>query len=268
MSTFFVASKILYFFVQPSNLFIVALTLGLALSAGERWRRGGLRLSFVALTALVVTGFLPIGNMLLAPLEERFGERQPEIPSTPVAGVILLGGFEDGWVTAGRGGLAVNESAERLTEVLRLAVRMPDAKIVFTGGVGNLFDRETVEEPVREFFVDVGVPENRLTIETKSRNTHENAEFSRHLLSPKSGQRWVLVTSAYHMPRAVGVFRRAGFDVIPYPVDFRLRDASDVLRPFGSLPDGLKRLDLAVREWIGLVVYWWSGRTDSLLPGP
>ncbi|MGQ0455466.1 MAG: YdcF family protein [Hyphomicrobium sp.] len=265
---FFAASKILFFIVQPSNLLFLALAIGLALSAGDRWRRFGVRLGGIALGALAIAGFLPIGNMLLAPIEERFGERQPEIPTGQVEGIIILGGFEDGWVTAGRAGLAVNESAERLTEGLRLALRIPGAMVIFTGGSGSLFDRETVEEPVRRFLIDAGIAEGRIVVEAKSRNTHENAAFTRDLLKPKAGQRWALVTSAYHMPRACGVFRRAGFDVIPYPVDFRLRDASDVLRPFGSLPDGLKRLDLAVREWIGLVAYWWSGRTTELLPGP
>lgn len=265
---FFAASKILFFIIQPSNLLFLALALGLALSAGDRWRRLGIRISGIALAALAIAGFLPIGNMLLAPLEERFGERQPEIPSGQVDGVIILGGFEDGWVTTGRAGLAVNEAAERLTEGLRLALRLPGAKVIFTGGSGSLFERETVEEPVRRFLIDAGVAESRIIVEAKSRNTNENAEFTRDLLKPQAGQKWALVTSAYHMPRACGAFRRAGFDVIPYPVDFRLRDASDVLRPFGSLPDGLKRLDLAVREWIGLFAYWQSRRTMELLPGP
>lgn len=264
----FIASKILFFLVQPSNLIVVTLALGFALAGTERWRRGGRRLATFALATLIVAGFLPVGNMLLAPLEEQFGDRQSEIPTDPVAGIILLGGFEDGWVSAGRGGLAVNEAAERLTEGLRLALHLPTAKVVFTGGVGSLFNRESVEEPVRRFLMDCGIAEDRIVIESTSRNTRENADFTRDLVKPKAGERWVLVTSAYHMPRSVGVFRKAGFDVVPYPVDFRLRDASDVLRPFSSVPDGWKRIDLAVREWLGLLAYWRNGRIEEFLPGP
>jgi uncharacterized SAM-binding protein YcdF (DUF218 family) len=262
----FAATKIISFFLQPSNLLAATLAIGVALASIERWKRRGLRLSAIALTGLAAAGFLPIGNMLLAPLEERFGERQPETPTGPVAGIILLGGFEDAWVSAGRGGLAVNESAERLTEGVRLALRLPSAKVVFTGGAASLFDRETVEEPVRRYLIDAGVADDRIIVETKSRNTYENAKYTRELLAPTPEQRWVLVTSAYHMPRAAGVFAKAGFSIIPFPVDYRLRDASDVLRPFASFPDGWKRLDLATREWLGLAAYWWNGRIDDVLP--
>lgn len=75
-------------------------------------------------------------------------------------------------------------------------------------------------------------------------------------------------TSAYHMPRAVGVFRKAGFAVEPYPVDWRTRGAQDELRPFASVGDGLRRVDTAVREWVGLAVYWLTGRSSELFPGP
>lgn len=264
----FIATKILSTLLQPSNFLTAALALGIALAGFDRWRARGWRLAAISFVALLAAGFLPIGNMLLAPLEERFGERQAEAPSGPVDGIILLGGFEDGRVSAGRGGLGVNESAERLTEGVRLALRLPTAKVIFTGGVSSLFDNETVEEPVRRYLIDAGVAEDRIFIETRSRNTYENAKLTRELVSPTPEQRWVLVTSAYHMPRAAGVFRKAGFVIIPFAVDYRMRDASDVLRTFASLPDGLKRLDLAWREWLGLAAYWWNGRIDTLLPGP
>jgi len=105
-------------------------------------------------------------------------------------------------------------------------------------------------------------------MERGSRNTQENAEFSKALAAPKNGERWLLVTSAYHMPRSVGVFRKAGFDVEAYPVDWRLGERADLLR-FSTLAlDGLERVDVATREWMGLVAYWATGKIDRLLPGP
>jgi uncharacterized SAM-binding protein YcdF (DUF218 family) len=114
----------------------------------------------------------------------------------------------------------------------------------------------------------LGVAHNRITAEEQSRNTIENAVFSRLVAQPKPGERWLLVTSAYHMPRAVAAFRAAGFPVEAYPVDWRTRGPIDALTPFGSLSDGLQRTDAAVHEWIGLLAYRLSGRTKELFPAP
>ncbi|MGA8158976.1 MAG: YdcF family protein, partial [Rhodoplanes sp.] len=108
----------------------------------------------------------------------------------------------------------------------------------------------------------------RLIPEDRSRNTVENAVFSKELAAPKEGERWLLATSAYHMPRAIGAFRRAGFEVEAYPVDWRTRGPADAGRPFQSVADGLKRTDTAVREWVGLFVYWLTGRSSELFPAP
>jgi uncharacterized SAM-binding protein YcdF (DUF218 family) len=129
------------------------------------------------------------------------------------------------------------------------------------------------EEPPESQFAlglleSFGIARNRIVAEDKSRNTVENALFSKAIAQPKPGDRWLLVTSAYHMPRSVGVFRKAGFPVEPYPVDWRVRGTSDIWAPFQTVSDGLRRTDTAVREWIGLVVYWLTGRSSELFPGP
>jgi uncharacterized SAM-binding protein YcdF (DUF218 family) len=115
---------------------------------------------------------------------------------------------------------------------------------------------------------ELGVAPERILIEQQSRNTVENAVLSKQIAQPKPGERWLLVTSAYHMPRSVGVFRQAGFPVEPYPVDWRTRGFADALRPFSTIGDGLRRTDTAVREWIGLAAYWLTGRTSAFFPGP
>ena len=108
----------------------------------------------------------------------------------------------------------------------------------------------------------------RLMFEDRSRNTSENALFSKEMAQPKPGERWLLVTSAYHMPRAIGIFRKAGFPVEAYPVDWRTRGPSDLWRPFDRLSEGLRRCDVVVREWAGLLAYWLTGRTSELFPAP
>lgn len=263
---FHVLSRVSSFILQPSNFAVLCLLAGLLLlHLRPRLARG---LMTGGLAWIVVAGFLPVGNALVLPLEDRFASRQLSSPPSAVTGIIILGGFEDGWVTAGRGGLGLNEAAERLTEALRLARKLPQAKIVFTGGVGALFDREHAGGAVRDFLVDGGIAADRIVMETDSRDTYENATFTRELVKPSKGERWLLLTSAYHMPRAMGAFRQAGFDVIAYPVDFRTRGLEDLKRPFGAVPGGLARADLAVKEWLGLVAYWLTGRSSSLFPGP
>jgi len=191
-----------------------------------------------------------------------------DVPQEKISGIILLGGFEDGSITETRGGLALNESAERLTETLRLARALPDTKVIFTGGSGSLFGGEGIGPEIRKFFIDAGIEPSRIVIENNSRNTYENAMFTKALIKPDPQDKWLLVTSAFHMPRSVGVFRKAGYNVVPYPVDFRTRGRRDAIRPLDSISAGLARTDLAAKEWIGLLAYWMSGRSESLFPGP
>ncbi len=265
----FTLAKVLGFLLHPSTLAALALAAGLWLTRGERRFRLGRRLAWGSLVYLVVCGLLPVGNAIILPLEERFAGVPAPGPGDRLAGIIILGGFEDGWVSAGRGGLAVNEFSERLTEGVRLALAHPEAKVVFTGGVGGLWPGGLdATVPVGAFLRDMGIDERRILLEGHARNTIENARFTADLVRPSPGERWVLVTSAYHMPRAVGLYRKAGFDVIPYPVDYRTRGAEDLLRPFERIPAGLMRTDLAVIEWVRLVGSRVLGRTDELFPGP
>jgi uncharacterized SAM-binding protein YcdF (DUF218 family) len=105
-------------------------------------------------------------------------------------------------------------------------------------------------------------------LENKSRNTAENAEFSKELARPRPGETWLLVTSAYHMPRSVGLFRKVGFPVVPWPSDYRTSGREGVGFFRDNEVDALQNTTLALREWIGLIAYWLSGRIDSILPGP
>ena len=117
-------------------------------------------------------------------------------------------------------------------------------------------------------FASLGIAPERIIAEEQSRNTVENAVFSKLLAMPQPGERWLLVTSAHHMPRAMGVFRAADFPVEAYPVDWRTRGPIDLLRPFDSVGRGLERADTAMHEWIGLLIYWLTGRSAQLFPGP
>ncbi len=263
---FFPISKILGFFALPSNLIIVLGLVGLALMR-TRWTRAGGRIAVASLLLLAVIGFTPLGNLLLMPLELRFPVWD-ESRGAPV-GIIVLGGSIDPEVSAAHGTPALNESAERLTAAVALARKYPAARIVFSGGDASLLFGGAVEADFALVLLEqLGVPRERVLLEARSRNTVENARFTKQLVRPDPGERWLLVTSGFHMPRAIGAFRAAGFPVEAYPVDWRTRGDASVLLHFVSVADGLKRTDTALREWIGLLAYRLSGRTSALFPGP
>jgi uncharacterized SAM-binding protein YcdF (DUF218 family) len=263
---FFVFAKILGFFAHPSNFLIVLGLLGVVLTA-TRYARLGRRLAAAALILLALFGLSPLGNALVLPLEQRF----PPWDASRGApdGIVVLGGAFDTVVSQARGEIALTDAAERMTTVAELARRYPKARVVFSGGSGQLVWQGASEsELAQRLFLSFGIAPERMVFEGRSRDTTENARFSKELISPKDGERWLLVTSAYHMPRAIGIFRREAFPVEAYPVDWRTRGAADLVRPFAAASDGLKRSDTAVREWVGLFIYRLSGRTADLFPAP
>ncbi|MEH2476602.1 uncharacterized SAM-binding protein YcdF (DUF218 family) [Nitrobacteraceae bacterium AZCC 2161] len=263
---FFAISKIFGFFTQPSNAIATICAIGALLLLMQRQRAGTLTLTFGVLL-LLIFGYSPAGNVLLLSLSERFPAWQ--FDGHDPDGIIILGGAIDSEISAARGALEMNGAAERITTMLELARRFPKARIVFTGGSGNLIESSVPEAPIAGRLLEsFGVATDRIMLESASRTTDENATFTRGLVSPKPGERWLLVTSAVHMPRAIGVFRAAGFDVEAYPVDWRTRGWVDAGLPFDAMSAGLARTDIAIHEWTGLVTYWLTGRSSALFPAP
>jgi uncharacterized SAM-binding protein YcdF (DUF218 family) len=163
----------------------------------------------------------------------------------------------------------LNEAAERFTEAVALARRLPGARVVFSGGSAAVFADEPPEaETAARLFAALGIAKDRITLESASRDTYENAMFTARLIKPAAGQRWLLVTSAWHMPRAMGCFRQAGVAVEAWPVDYRTAPHFQPLRFHTALTEGWRRIDFIAREYVGLVAYYLSGRTSALFPGP
>lgn len=249
---FFWASKIFWALAQPSNLLLLILAAGaLALLLGRR--RLASWLLYPAVLAFLLIGLLPVGEWAILPLENRF----PALAQPPdeVDGVIVLGGAVDLAVAEGRGMVALHESAERDITMVELARRYPDARLIYTGA-----------SSWPPFMRQHGLA-GRVTFEDQARNTYQNAVFSKALASPAPGERWLLVTSAAHMPRSVGVFRQVGWPVIPYPVDYRTTGDLEIL----VVPDVAQRwteFDQAIKAWTGLLAYWLTGRIPTLFPAP
>ena len=263
---FFSASKIFWLVAEPVSLAIFVGLLGIILLF-TRFARAGRALTAGGMIALAVGSLTPVGAMLLRPLENRFP--QPSAPLPRPTGIIVLGGAVDTDKSEARHQVYLDADAARMTTGFELARRYPHAQLVFTGGSGG-FPRERLAEAIsaRDLWLSLGVPAEQMVFEEKSRNTWENAVFTRDLVKPKPGETWLLVTSAWHMPRSAGIFRHIGFPVVPYPVAYRTFGDGRDFQVFASPIDRLSMLDLGVREWIGLLAYRLAGKTDAVFPAP
>jgi uncharacterized SAM-binding protein YcdF (DUF218 family) len=263
---FFVLSKTLGFLLLPTN-FLIGIGFVGAILMFTRFASLGRKLVIASVLLLVICGLSPLGNLLLYPLVQRF----PPWDASRGApdGIIVLGGSIQADLSVAHGTPVVIGAPDRLIAAAGLAHRYPNARILFTGGSAKLISNGAREADFASaIFESLGIDKSRLIMERDSRNTLENAVFSKALVVPKEGERWLLVTSASHMPRSVGLFRKAGFAVEPYPVDWRVGGRGDIFNFTNIAIDGLGRTDVAVREWMGLIAYRATGKIDELLPGP
>ncbi len=262
---FFWLSKILWAVVSPGMLLILLLALGL-LFHFKGLEKLSIVLLFLSLGGFLIIAITPLPQLFFSVLENRFPVTK-ELPKR-IDGIIVLGGSVEEAIYEQKGLVTLNSTAERLSEFVKLGRAYPKAKMVFTGGTNNLSAvGKTEADTSRQFFKDVGFDVSRIVFEDQSRNTIENVKHAKEIIKPKKDENWILVTSAFHMPRSVGVFRKQEWDVIPYPTDFRL----DETKSYGlhyDIIDGLSILDVGLHEYAGLIVYYLKGETQSLFPSP
>jgi uncharacterized SAM-binding protein YcdF (DUF218 family) len=262
----FVLSKLAWLVLNPISLLAVVLVVALGLALFRRSRRLGFGLLVGAVLVLLVNGIVPTGSYLTRMLEDRFPA--PAAMPARVDGIIVLSGFLQMADSLDRGQPQVNDHADRLVGFLALARRYPEARLVFTGGSASIRPGQPTEASIgRELLAGLGAPMERILFEDRARNTAENARFSLELAAPKAGETWLLVTSAFHMPRAVACFRAVGWDVVPYPVDYQTGGSGALDLMFDML-GGWSMLGLAVHEFIGILAYRALGYTDELWPAP
>jgi uncharacterized SAM-binding protein YcdF (DUF218 family) len=261
---FFILSKLLVPLESPGDLLLLLLCIGVILSWSSRRRRTGIAIMTVVTAALLLLVVAPVSGWITAPLENRFP--RPKILPSQVDGIIVLGGAIDPGTTARKGLPTLNGDAERMTEFVRLAKLYPDAKLVFSGGSGLLEKVPaglTEAGAARLFFRQQGVDISRVVFEDRSRNTYENVVFSKIMVKPAAGQTWLLISSAQDTPRSVGIFRKQGWTVTPIPVAYKADNHHSYF-----LGDNLYQLDRSCHEWLGLLVYYLTGKTDALFPAP
>jgi uncharacterized SAM-binding protein YcdF (DUF218 family) len=261
----YILSRLIGFFVVPSNSIAVFAGLGLLLLILRR--RCAAMVSGTALAVLVTASLSPFGNMLFTPLEQRF----PHLayPDQPIDGIIILGGSYDTVSHSYQSEIVLQDDTNPVSVVPDLARRYPNAKIIFSGGSSDTLKPGLSEAAiVKQIFISWGIPADRILVEEQSQTTEENARFTARLLHPAPQSRWLLVTSSYHIPRAVGAFRKAGFDVLAFPAGPRTHGWQEFWWPSDTATDNLRRVDLAIHEWLGLAAYRIRGFSDEWFPAP
>ena len=261
--SFFVISKLAWGILSPSNLIVIFLAIATVLVVNNKILAAKWILIPLSLATVLLLAY-PVSDYLMHPLEKRFSKPIP-LPEK-IDGIILLGGGEElkqslSWQTQelGNGG-------DRYFAAVSLAKRYPDVPVIFSGGNNLLSMQGEGKEGhiAYQVLTKLGVDKQNLVVEMQARNTYENFVHLQSLL-PKEKGKYILVTSAFHMPRAVGVARQQSVNVIPYPVDYRSNN--ETLRRWDfNLYEHLQVLEPAWREWMGLTVYFFTGKTDRWLP--
>jgi uncharacterized SAM-binding protein YcdF (DUF218 family) len=261
----FLLSKILGPLSDPRVALFALSALGIAL-LWTPWRRTGRLAATLALGLAILLSAAPWGPMAVNWIENRF----PPPVGLPdrVDGIVVLGGDVNSRMMRLRP-ISPGRDATRLIALADLARKFPDARLVFTGGSGQLLDREDTDaDGARLLLPLLGLDPARVHFEDRSRNTYENAIFSHDLAKPADGETWLLVTSAFHMPRSVATFRHAGWNVVPYPVGYlTLPEAGTDWTAALSFDGRLYYLAIALREFVGFAYYYLTGRSDEILPG-
>lgn len=261
---FFYISKLIWLLISPDSLLLILIILTLTLLYLGKFKPAKILLSSVS-GILLIIAFFPVGEWILFPLENRFSTN-PVLPEK-VDGIIVLSGAENPLLSSVWEQVELGTAAERDLSFLSLARSYPKAKLVFTGGAGSLIHQNyKAADVAKSLFEQQNFDTSRIVFERESRNTYENVIFSIKVINPAEKENWVLITTGWHMPRSVGIFCKADWSVLPYPVDHQT-NKDNLFRIDFDLLTNLYTLKIAIKEWLGLLAYYLSGKTMSLLPG-
>jgi len=261
---FFTLSKIFWTIAQPLNAICLLLILG-----GLIWvifsKKVGRFFMTMGVTALVIFGVLPVGPALMVWLERQYPA--PDTLPEKIDGIIVLGGALESYLSKANQQVAANDNVERLICFQDLAQKYPDAKLVYSSGAGDILNPDAMEgDDARAYFKITGLGRD-IIYEEKSRNTYENALYTKELMQPDASENWVVISSAYHMPRAIGIFAKQAWDVIPFACDRRTNGQySDIFRRLPSVTGNFAMLNIALKEITGTFIYYVTGKTAFIVP--
>ena len=264
-----IISRSVWVLIQPGNFLFLILLLGLFLSKYQQKLQSnknlGNYLVIISVTIMSFIGFTNFSSWVLWPLESRMDIFRNQTELGPYSGIIVLGGAESFTISKTLNQNTFNSSSERLIQTAALALKYPNLPIIYSGGYPP--DPKEFKEHVvaKVFFKNAGIDLSKIRFDKNSYNTHSNAIESRALIKESERENWLLVTSAFHMPRSVGTFQRAGINVQPYPVDYRTNLKYDGFFKL-QFSENFKRFDMAIHEYIGLFAYFITDRSNKIFP--
>lgn len=260
---FFYISKIIWLLVSPDSLLLILTIISLVLLYIGKIQLAKKTLTITSFLFIIIALF-PVGEWLLYPLESHFNP--PSSLPKNIDGIVVLSGAESPELSHIWNQVELGAAAERNLAFLNLARKYPTAKLIFTGGTGSLTKQQYKAADVAErLFKQQNFDISRVIFERKSRNTYENAIYSKEIAKPLKNENWLLITTSWHMPRSIGIFCKAGWPVRPYPVDHQT-NKYNLFRIDFDLSNNLDVLKTGIKEWLGLFAYYLSGKTTSILP--
>lgn len=260
---FFALSKIFWTLAQPLNALCLLALIGVVVRFFRA--RAGQGIMMTALAGILFFGLAPVGPWALTWLERQYPT--PQTLPARIDGVIVLGGAFEAYLTQKTGQIVANGDIERMLCFVDIAKAHPESKLVFSGGSGDILNPDAREsEDAKKFFELAGLQGREILYETKSRNTFENAAYTKEMMTPEQGQVWVVVTSAFHMPRTMGIFGAVGWPVIPYQCDPKTDGTYGFFNRLPNATANFSALNIAIKEMIGLLVYYATGKSAFILP--
>ena len=258
----FYLSKVLWLIINPFNILIFLFFLNILFLFLKKNKLRIFLLSLL-LILLVSFGIFPAGKYLIYKLEKNY--HNSIILSDKVDGILILGGATNPFLSNEYNQIHLNGSAERLVESIKLIIKYSNAKIIFTGGSGFISDIKLDNAKIaNKFFMQVGLDTDKIIFENKSRNTYENILFSKNIAKPKKNEKWLIITSASHMNRAVFVGEKIDWILTPYAVDFNQPKKIKFI-PNINILNNFNEMQRGTYEWIGLVAYYLMGRTNRII---
>jgi uncharacterized SAM-binding protein YcdF (DUF218 family) len=256
-SFFYWLSKLIWLLASPDSLLLIFFGVVFFLLWYGKNALAKKVLGILLGSMLTVAAF-PIGEWLLYPLETKYAHN-PKLEN--VDGIIVLAGSEHHVHSKLWDQVIVGEAIERNLAFMMLARLHPEAKLVFSGGVGSMLQQDyKAADVAKRLYQEQGMSVSKIIFERESRNTWQSALLSKSLVNPEAGTNWVLITTAWHMPRSMGIFCKVGWKVTPYPVDYYTQPGS-LMRLSWGFASNLNKLVIAVKEWIGLVTYKFTGKS-------
>lgn len=249
--------------MQPLNLLCLIGIIGFF--ARFRYPKCGQKIINLTLIAIIAFGIIPLGPLLITLLERQY-PASSAMPSQ-IDGIIVLGGAFEPAMSRKMGQLSVNDSIERFLCFVDLGKKNPSAMMISSGGNGDILNPDVLEsDDAKAFFALTTLNNRDIVYEDKSKNTYENALYSKEIAKPNKGENWVVITSAYHMPRAVGIFQKLDWDIIPYPCDFKTSGDYKIFNNLPNIAMNFSYLNIAIKEIFGMIVYYLTGKSAFIFP--